>query len=91
MTRNKETAYRLQNDLDLQKQMSRAELDSLKEQRVKLERDKRILRTKIYSLENENIRLEERYYSKYIFNNNICSVMYQLCCLESCWESDDIS
>ena len=73
MTRNKETVYRLQSDLDrlnsqedLQKQMSRGELDSLKEQRVKLERDKRILRKKIYSLENEKNGLEERYYSKYI-------------------------
>ena len=73
MTRNKETVNRLQSDLDrlksqedLQKQMSRGELDSLKEQRVKLERDKRILRKKIYSLENEKNGLEERYYSKYI-------------------------
>lgn len=73
MTRNKETVYRLQSDLyrlksqeDLQKQMSRGELDSLKEQRVKLERDKGILRTKIYSFENETNGLEERYYSKYI-------------------------
>jgi hypothetical protein len=46
--------------------MSRGELDSLKEQRVKLERDKGILRTKIYSFENEKNGLEERYYSKYI-------------------------
>jgi hypothetical protein len=73
MTRNKETVNRLQSDLDrlksqedLQKQMSRGELDSLKEQRLKLERDKRILRTKIYSFENEKNGLEERYYSKYI-------------------------
>ena len=73
MTRNKETVNRLQSDLDrlksqedLQKQMSRGELDSLKEQRAKLERDKRILRKKIYSLENEKNGLEERYYSKYI-------------------------
>ena len=78
MTRNKETTYRLQNDLDhlksqenLQKQTSRRELDSLKEQRAKLERDKQILRTKIYSLENDKIGLEERYLSKYIFSNNI--------------------
>ena len=67
MTRNKETTYRLQNDLDhlksqenLQKQTSRRELDSLKEQRAKLERHKQILRTKIYSLENEKIGLVER-------------------------------
>ena len=73
MTRNKETVNRLQSDLDrlksqedLQKQMSRGELDSLKEQRAKLERDKRILRKKIYSFENEKNGLEERYYSKYI-------------------------
>ena len=83
MTRNKETTYRLQNDLDhlksqenLQKQTSRRELDSLKEQRAKLERDKQILRTKIYSLENDKIGLEERYLSKYIFNNNIGGAMY---------------
>ena len=89
MTRNKETTYRLQNDLDhlksqenLQKQTSRRELDSLKEQRAKLERDKQILRTKIYSLENDKIGLEERYLSKYIVNNNIGSAMYQLCFLE---------
>ena len=91
MTRNKETAYILQNDLDrlksqkeLQKQMSRGELDSLKEQRVNLERDNLILRTKIYLLEHETVGLKERYYSKYIFSNNIGSVMYQLCFLESC-------
>ena len=99
MTRNKETAHRLQNDLDrlksqenLQKQTSRGELDSLKEQRTQLERDKGILRTKIYSLENEKIGLEERYLSKYIFNNTMVDdIMYQLCFLESYWESDDIS
>ena len=99
MTRNKETADRLQNDLDrlksqenLQKQTSRGELDSLKEQRTQLERDKGILRTKIYSLENEKIGLEERYLSKYIFNNTMVDdIMYQLCFLESYWESDDIS